>query len=458
MAAGAMGAGAMGAAGAGAMGAGPAGAGFMGAGAAGAPGPGGMAAGAGAMGAGAGAMGAAAAGAAGAMGAGAAGAMGAGAGAMGAGAPGAPGAGDAPERNSRFAALRSGPVDAAAGGPALRRAYDGEQPAESAAKPDETTSAAAKGRNNASHNHTRRVMIVAGAVVLLGLGTYGWSLTQGAAGSPRATPQPSVIPATGKCVVSYAVWSDANGQFKAQVTLANRADAPVTDWKLWFLMPGDQVISGKGKVDLAQDGQQVTVRSSEPLNPQKTLTLPISGRYQANNSAPLAFMLNNRTCETFVSSKPGEPSKQVVNLSNGERRLVTPGSSSTTPVPGISIDPGGIVHITPTTAPTAPGAGGSTIGGGGRTTTPTGVVTTTTSPGPTSTGSDGVVVPVPSDQTSTTSSPPTTPPTTAPTEVTTPPSPSLEGCDVADPTCTTDPGTGTGSGDTGGGGAPPPPV
>jgi serine/threonine-protein kinase len=275
---------------------------------------------------------------------------------------------EVPARNSRFAALRSGPVNAAgvgllaaaAGGPALRPAY-GNQPGAEPEKTDETPSRPAKSRNDAARNHTRRVLVVAGAVLLLGLGTYGWSLAAGPGFRPDAspsTPQPSVVPANGNCVVSYAVWSDANGQFKAQVTLANRDDTPVDTWKLWFIMPGDQIMSGQGKVPLTQADQAVTVTSSSPLKPQTTVSLPIAGHYTNSNLPPLAFKLNDRTCETFVSSKPGEPSKQVVNLSNGEKRLEVP--SSTTPVPGISIDPGGIVHITPTTKPhTSPTAGGS---------------------------------------------------------------------------------------------------
>jgi hypothetical protein len=304
---------------------------------------------------------------------------------------------ETPARNSRFAALKSGPVlvgaaaaaaaaegeaaagtDAAAGeGPALRKAVD-NKPGEPPVGDKE------KARN--SGNQTRRVLIVAGAVLLLGTGTYAWSLTSDvtgadSAGRGSATPQVSVVPATGKCVVSYAVWSEANGQFKAQVTLANRADVPVDNWKLWFIMPGDQVISGRGKVDLTQQGQGVTVKSAAPLNPQTTLTVPINGRYQANNTPPLAFMLNGRTCETFVSAKPGEPSKQVEHLSDGTVRLgATPAASN--PTVGVSVDPGGIVHITPTTAPaTKPAGGGGTTPATTPATTPTtGEVVVTTTP------------------------------------------------------------------------------
>src|SRR5262249_7962573 len=145
-----------------------------------------------------------------------------------------------------------------------------------------------------------------------------------------ATPQPSVIPATGKCVVSYAVWSDtgpragAPGQFKAQVTLANRDDTPVSNWKLWFLMPGDQTLSGRGQGHRTQAGPAIPVSSGAALQGQGTLTVPIGGRYLESNTPPLAFMLNGRTCETFVSAKPGEPAKQVVNLSNGQKKLVAP--------------------------------------------------------------------------------------------------------------------------------------
>jgi len=232
-------------------------------------------------------------------------------------------------------------------------------------------------------------------------------------------------------VVSYSVWSDGDGQFKAQVTLANRDDIPVTDWKLWFIMPGDQVISGRGKVDLTQADRAVTVKSASPLNPQTTLTLPITGRYQLNNTPPLAFMLNNRTCETFVSSKPGEPSRQVEHLSDGTVRLgATPAASN--PSVGVSVDPRGIVHITPTTAPA---------------TTPTaGATTTTTTPTQTATPTD--------TSTTTSRSPPPPPPTTdspTPDETTTsdpvvdpttssavPPPPVPDSCDVADPSCSTE--------------------
>jgi len=93
--------------------------------------------------------------------------------------------------------------------------------------------------------------------------------------------------------------------------------------------------------------------------------MPISGGYRARNPAPLAFMLNNRSCETFVSSKPGEPVLLVQHQPNGQVRLV-PVTAASNPVPGVSIDPDGGVHFTPVTP--APSTTSAEIGAGEETT------------------------------------------------------------------------------------------
>ncbi|WP_430780175.1 serine/threonine-protein kinase [Actinoplanes sp. G11-F43] len=197
-----------------------------------------------------------------------------------------------------------------------------------------------------SHGRLRRVVVVAGTVAVLSGLTYGWTaMGQPHSDKPAAgsTPQPTLVPASGDCVISYAVWSDTGTRFKAQVTLANRDDAPIEDWDLWFLLPGDQVLSGKGKIQLAQDDRSVRVTSAASIQPQRTTTLQITGRYTESNTAPLFFKLNNQTCETYVSSKPGAPSRPVEVLQDGRRRL---GDSTTGP--GISIGPSGSVIIKPT--------------------------------------------------------------------------------------------------------------
>jgi hypothetical protein len=214
--------------------------------------------------------------------------------------------------------------------------------------------------------------VVAGTVAVLSALTYGWT----AMGQPRktdavtsATPGPTIVPASSQCVVSYAVWSDTGADFKAQVTLANRDDTPVDKWNLWFLMNGDQVMSGNGKLALTQDDRMVQVSSAAKISPQRTTTIQITGRYTESNAAPMVFKLNGQTCETYVSAEPGEPSRPVEHLSDGRVRLGAPTTS-----PGISIGPSGSVHITP--PPTGAGGKPTVKPAPGTTTTPT-----TTPPG-----------------------------------------------------------------------------
>jgi serine/threonine-protein kinase len=191
-------------------------------------------------------------------------------------------------------------------------------------------------------------MIGAATVLLLGAAAYGWSLAatdgDGDRGGPDrgSVPQPSVLAASGKCVVSYAVYSDAGDRFDATVTVANRDKTPIKNWNLWFIMQGDQTVSGggKGSFKLEQQGKQVLVKSTTVLSSQKAVTMDISGRYAKSNAAPMVFQLGDQTCETYVSGKPGEPSRPVQRLSNGQVRL---GPPTTTPKPGLSIGPGGVV-------------------------------------------------------------------------------------------------------------------
>jgi hypothetical protein len=108
-------------------------------------------------------------------------------------------------------------------------------------------------------------------------------------------------------------------------------------------MPGDQTLKGTGKVALTQQDRQVRVTSKAAIEPQRTTTVQITGRYIESNAAPMVFKLNNQTCETYVSAEPGQPSLPVEHLDNGDVRFGSPTTS-----PGISIGPSGSVHITPT--------------------------------------------------------------------------------------------------------------
>jgi eukaryotic-like serine/threonine-protein kinase len=204
----------------------------------------------------------------------------------------------------------------------------------------------------------RRLLVVsgtvAGAVLIAGVALA--ALTKD--GPPPATPHAGATTLAGssKCVVSYAVWAQDNHKFKAAITIANRDTSAIRDWKLWFVMPGDQVVSGNGRLKLDQQGRGVTVQSKAVLSPQQTQTLQFSGRYKDSNAAPMVFELGGQACQTFVSPAPGAPSQPVEQLDNGTLRL-GPVPTKDTPIPGISINPSGVA--VPVPVHTAPPAGGT---------------------------------------------------------------------------------------------------
>jgi len=338
--------------------------------------------------------------------------------------PGAP-------RNSRFAgAPKVGPgVNAAAAAPMLptgpgeaarlRPAF-GDRPADPPQRagsggggtpPGEPPVKKRGGDGSSEHSRSvksqnRRVLFMACALAVFGGAAYAWSLTSGGdKESTQVSPEPSVVAVTGKCVVSYTVWSEQSGRFKASVSVANRDSSAISNWKLWFLMPGDQVMSGNGVERLDQQDGAVTVTSKQALPPQATKTMQITGRYKESNAAPMVFQLDGQTCETYVSGKPGAPSQPVEHLTDGTTRL-GPVATSNTPVPGLSTKPNGVVVPVPVTSSSA-----------STTPTPSTSVSTSASPSTSSTPtkSDGPPPSLPPTD-------PTTPPTTAAT-TTTPPTP-----------------------------------
>ena len=321
--------------------------------------------------------------------------------------------------------LPAGPVGPSGHGPALRPAFGAGGSDRPPSRGDDASAPKARpgagGPPNAGKSgapsvgipnprrglttQRRRVFVGAGAVVVLGLAVYGLTL---AAGGPaknvaQGVPQPTTLAGSNKCVVSYAVWQDDHkGRFKAAVTIANRDTRAVKDWNLWFLMPGDQVISGNGKLALDQQTHQVTVNSKTTLSPQQSQTMQFTGRYQDSNSAPMVFKLDGQTCETFVSPQPGAPSQPVEHLTDGGTRL-GPVPTTNTPIPGISINPSGVAVPVPLPSASAPVDGGSTAPS-------TDPVPINPSPGPSS--SKPIVNPSPP---TVPSSPPTSPITEEPT-------------------------------------------
>lgn len=303
--------------------------------------------------------------------------------------------------------------------PAPPRADDGGKPPNRPGGPPMQNGPGAPGPGRGSSTTRRRRIFIAGgsvaALTMIAL-TAAFASGDKPSGGSSGGVLPTSVAGSSKCVVSYAVWSDSNNRFKAAITIANRDTAAIKDWKLWFLMPGDQVVSGNGGLKLDQQGQGVTVASTKVLSPQQTETLQFTGRYRASNAAPMVFQLGGETCQTFVSPAPGAPSQPVEHLTNGTTRL-GPAPTRESPIPGISINPSGVAVPVPV-SPTVP------------------VPTTSTTPSattiqlPPGDDDDDPAVPAPPTTTAATTTPATTDPTTP---ATTPPTIQQDPPDPADP-------------------------
>ena len=195
--------------------------------------------------------------------------------------------------------------------------------------------------------------MLASAVAFIGIGGYGFSMAGGDPTDAGGNRLPSVVAPTGKCVISYTVWWDNGAEFKASVSVANRNTTPIKSWKLWILMPGDQKLSGRGKVHVTQQESAVVVSTNKSLLPQATQTMQMTGQYKESNATPEVFRLDGQTCETYVSGKPGEPSQPIQHLSDGSTRI-GPAPTAGTPIPGLSTGPSGVVVVPISLPPTTP--------------------------------------------------------------------------------------------------------
>jgi serine/threonine-protein kinase len=279
------------------------------------------------------------------------------------------------------------PHDDRPGAPQKGLNSGGTPPGQKPPVPNRSGGGSGPDRSHKAHNN--RVIIVAGAVALFGAAAYAWSLA-GADGKDTAavSPEPSVLAANGKCVVSYTVWSDDGNKFKASVTVANRDTKAINDWKLWFLMSGDQIVSGNGKEKLNQSDRGVTVTSAAALDPQKSKTMEVTGRYKESNAAPMVFQLDGQNCETYVSGKPGAPSQPVEHLTDGTTRL-GPVPNSSTPAPGITILPNGVAVPVPVVSKTTkPTVGSSASASTSTSVSPSPSASTTQGPAPDPPSSD----------------------------------------------------------------------
>jgi hypothetical protein len=129
------------------------------------------------------------------------------------------------------------------------------------------------------------------AVALASAGTGLLASTMLGAGSPASA-------ASAGCSVSYAVSSQWQGGFGADVSITNLGD-PLTAWTLtWSFGAGQSVTQGWNAV-LTQSGSAVTARNegyNGSIATNGSVAFGFTGSWAGSNPVPASFSLNGVTC------------------------------------------------------------------------------------------------------------------------------------------------------------------
>ncbi|GAB3076239.1 cellulose binding domain-containing protein [Micromonospora schwarzwaldensis] len=158
----------------------------------------------------------------------------------------------------------------------------------------------------------RTALVTAGTVLL--------------ASAAAAVAMPAGAAAAG-CSVNYAVASQWQGGFGANVTITNLGD-PVSGWTLTWSYGAGQTVTQAWSATVTQSGANVTARNVDynaaiPTN--GTASFGFNGSWTSSNPAPTSFALNGVTCTggtTPTTSPTSSPTPTP-----------TPTSSPSTPPP-----------------------------------------------------------------------------------------------------------------------------
>ncbi|MFF5198816.1 non-reducing end alpha-L-arabinofuranosidase family hydrolase [Micromonospora parva] len=111
------------------------------------------------------------------------------------------------------------------------------------------------------------------------------------------------------CSVSYAVSSQWQGGFGANVAITNLGD-PLSSWTLTWSYGAGQTVTQAWNTSLTQSGSAVTARNvsyngSVPTN--GTVSFGFNGSWTSSNLNPTSFALNGVTCTGGTTTPPTTP-------------------------------------------------------------------------------------------------------------------------------------------------------
>ena len=124
------------------------------------------------------------------------------------------------------------------------------------------------------------------------------ALAAGAGAVALATVPASA--ATPACAVTYAISSQWNNGFGANITIVDNA-APINGWTLGFSFAAGQTVTQGWNGTWSQSGANVTVTSlswNASIATGGSVQVGFNGAWSGTNPAPTAFTLNGLACAT----------------------------------------------------------------------------------------------------------------------------------------------------------------
>jgi hypothetical protein len=177
--------------------------------------------------------------------------------------------------------------------------------------------------------------------------------------------------ATSGCQVTYAVASQWQGGFSANVSVTNLGD-PVTSWALKWSYTAGQTVTQAWNATVTQSGSQVTatnVSYNGAIATGGSASFGFNGSWTSSNPEPASFTLNGTTCTGTVAT--GTPTANPTTASPTPSRTASSPTPTASPTPSpmtgaLYVAPNGSAsaagtQAAPTTLPTAL----SRIGAGG---------------------------------------------------------------------------------------------
>jgi hypothetical protein len=140
--------------------------------------------------------------------------------------------------------------------------------------------------------------------------------------------------ATAGCSVNYAVSSQWQGGFGANVSITNLGD-PLSSWTLTWSYGVGQSVTQAWNATVTQSGSAVTAKSmsyngSVPTN--GTVSFGFNGSWTGSNPVPTSFALNGAACTgATVPTSPSTPSPSTPPPSSPSPSPSTPGGTCTLP-------------------------------------------------------------------------------------------------------------------------------